>query len=317
MNKHIEEPIKALIELPTWLGDCVMSTPAIDNIVRFYSNVEITIIGPHSSIELIKNHPKVVETIVLDSKIKSVYIPFTKIGFFDVYFSFRRSIRAKLLKLTVIAKKKYQFNHKNFPNRHQVEKYVDFVNQSLSTNYSSGMLVNYLSNSKIKGNKKKLGLNPGASYGSAKRWYPEQFAKVAIALSDQFDIYIFGGVEEKDFANQIENFLISNKIFNYTNLAGKTSISELSNYISNINIFVTGDSGPMHIAASLQIPTIALFGPTNSIETSQWKNANSLIIQKNLDCQPCMKRTCPLNHHNCMKLIDGQEVIDSISIISR
>ena len=73
----------------------------------------------------------------------------------------------------------------------------------------------------------------------------------------------------------------------------------------------------MHLAASLQIPTIAIFGPTNSIETSQWKNANSVIIKKNLDCQPCMKRTCPLKHHNCMKLIEAQEVIDSIPLISK
>ena len=94
-----------------------------------------------------------------------------------------------------------------------------------------------------------------------------------------------------------------------------TSISELSNYISNLDIFVTGDSGPMHIAASLQVPTIAIFGPTNSIETSQWKNANSFIVKKNLDCQPCMKRTCPLKHHNCMKLIEAQEVIESIPLI--
>ena len=72
----------------------------------------------------------------------------------------------------------------------------------------------------------------------------------------------------------------------------------------------------MHLAASLQIPTIAIFGPTNSNETSQWKNSNSVIIKKNLECQPCMKRTCPLNHHNCMKLIKAQEVIDSIPLIS-
>ena len=83
--------------------------------------------------------------------------------------------------------------------------------------------------------------------------------------------------------------------------------------LATLNIFITGDSGPMHIAASLQIPTISLFGPTNSIETSQWKNPNSMILKKNLDCQPCMKKKCPLDHHNCMKLIEADQVIDSIS----
>ena len=117
MNNHIEKPVKALIELPTWLGDCVMSTPAIENIINYYNDIEITIIGPQSSLEVIKNHPKVVKTIALDSKTKSLYIAFTKIGFFDVYFTFRGSMGAKLLKFAVKAKKKYQFNYKNYPNK--------------------------------------------------------------------------------------------------------------------------------------------------------------------------------------------------------
>ena len=71
----------------------------------------------------------------------------------------------------------------------------------------------------------------------------------------------------------------------------------------------------MHIAASFKIPTIALFGPTNEVETSQWNNLNSIIIKKNLECQPCMKRTCPLKHHNCMKHIKAKEVIESIPLV--
>ena len=134
-----------------------------------------------------------------------------------------------------------------------------------------------------------------------------------IELSDEFDIVVFGGKNEQNFAKEIEDYLTKSNIRNYLNLAGKTSISELTNYISKLDIFITGDSGPMHIAASLKIPTLALFGPTNPLETSQWKNPNSLIIKKNLDCQPCMKRTCPLKHHNCMKFIEAKEVINSIS----
>jgi heptosyltransferase II len=315
LNNNIDKPIKALIELPTWLGDCVMTTPAIENIIDHYSNIEITIIGPHSSIEIIKNHPKVIKTIALDSKTKSLFIPLNKNDLFDVFFTFRGSIRAKFLKFRVKAINKYQFNYKNYTNRHQVEKYVDFINHSLSSHYPAGNLINYTN--KPNNNSRILGINPGASYGSAKRWYPEQFAKVAIALSDKFDIMIFGGIGEKDFSQQIEKHLLSNHIYNFQNLAGKTSISELTKHISNLDILVTGDSGPMHLAASLQIPTIAIFGPTDSTETSQWKNPKSIIIKKNLDCQPCMKRACPLKHHNCMKLIDAKEVIDSISLITK
>ena len=173
MNNNIEKSVKALIELPTWLGDCVMTTPAIENIINHYSDIEITIIGPFSSIEIVKNNPKVVKTIALDSKIKSLFIPYTKLGFFDVYFTFRGSIRAKLLKFTVKAKKKYQFNHEKYPHRHQVEKYVDFINHSLSSNYPAGNLISYFNKSKNKKTSRLLGINPGSSYGSAKRWYPE------------------------------------------------------------------------------------------------------------------------------------------------
>ena len=313
MNSGTRKPLKALIELPNWLGDCVMFTPAFDNIINYYNDIEITIFGAKTSIDLIKSHPKVVKTLTIDSKNKFSYKAFAHLGSFDVFFSFRGSIRAKMIKFIIDATDKYQYSHAKYPKRHQVEKYVDFVNECLNTNTSPGNLSCYLSNVKDKGTSRILGINPGGSYGSAKRWYPKQFAKIAIEMSENFDIFIFGGVNEIEFAIEIENNLKRNNISNYLNLAGKTSISELTNYISNLDIFITGDSGPMHIAASLDIPTIALFGPTNPIETSQWKNPHSLIIKKTLECQPCMKRTCPLKHHNCMKLIEVREVIDSIS----
>jgi heptosyltransferase-2 len=68
----------------------------------------------------------------------------------------------------------------------------------------------------------------------------------------------------------------------------------------------------MHVAAAFEVPTVAIFGPTKDDETSQWMNEKSLIVKKNLDCQPCMKRTCPLGHHDCMKLIKAVDVLDSV-----
>jgi heptosyltransferase-2 len=68
----------------------------------------------------------------------------------------------------------------------------------------------------------------------------------------------------------------------------------------------------MHVAAAFQIPTVAIFGPTKDDETSQWMNDKSIIVKKNLECQPCMKRTCPLQHHECMKLITAVEVLDAV-----
>ena len=157
-----------------------------------------------------------------------------------------------------------------------------------------------------------MGINPGASYGSAKRWYPKEFADVAIDLSNQYDIIIFGGPDEKDIANDIEKYLIEKGVDNYKNLAAKITINELINQISNLDLFITGDSGPMHLAAAFQIPTVAIFGPTKDNETSQWMNEKSMIVKKNLECQPCMKRTCPLKHHNCMKMVVASDVLRAV-----
>jgi heptosyltransferase-2 len=303
--------VKILIELPTWLGDTVMATPAIENIVNFYNDAEITFIGSFVSIEALKNHPKVIKKLVLDKKYTSLYKISRDLGSFDAFFSFRSSARSKFLKFLISAKKKHQFDKNKYQDRHQVEKYNDFINDSLATNSAAGKLKIYGHNN-IKSKRKVLGINPGASYGSAKRWYPQEFAKVATGLSNQYNIVIFGGVGEKDIALDVEMSLIEQGVRNYQNLVGKTTISELIGHISNLDLFITGDSGPMHIAAAFQVPTVAIFGPTKDNETSQWMNEKSIIVKKNLDCQPCMRRTCPLQHHDCMNLIKAVNVLSAV-----
>ena len=306
--------MKLLVELPTWLGDCVMATPAIENIVNFHNDVEITFIGSFVSIEALKNHPKVVKTEVLSKKYTDLYKISQELGKFDVFFSFRSSVRSKFLKFLILAKNKYQFDKNQYADRHQVEKYNDFVNEALGVNFPAGKLTLSTINYQLSTNK-TIGLNPGASYGSAKRWYPQEFAKVASELSKKYDIVIFGGASEIDIANDIEKELIKNNVKNYKNLAGKTTISELISKISRLDLFITGDSGPMHVAAAFQVPTVAIFGPTKDKETSQWRNEKSIIVKKNLECQPCMKRTCPLKHHNCMKLIKAVDVLNAFKDI--
>ena len=305
--------MKILIELPTWMGDAVMASAAIENIVNYYDSPEITLIGSSISTEVIKNHPCVKRSHVLTKKYISLIKIVRNLSDFDVFFSFRSSFRSTILKLLVSSKNKYQYKNSQYQNRHQVEKYNDFVNDSLDTNFLAGKLVLYKGKELITNNPKPLvGLNPGASYGSAKRWYPQEFAKVASELSSQYEIIIFGGHNEKDIAADIEKLLVDKGVKNYTNLAGNTTIQELINRISSLDLFITGDSGPMHLAAAFQIPTVAIFGPTNDNETSQWMNEKSMIVKKNLECQPCMKRTCPLKHHNCMKLVEASDVLGAV-----
>ncbi len=301
--------MKILIELPSWLGDTVMVTPSIENLTNHYNNIEITIIGSHIAIEALKHHPNVVKSVILDKKYSFLYKTAKELGHFDLALSFRTSFRSKALLYFIKAKQKFQFS-KKYKNMHQVEKYNTFLNQSLNTSSLPNDLKLYIE--PFHYDKPTLGINPGATYGSAKRWYPEEFAKVAIVLSQKYDIIIFGGPGETKIANDIEKQIKKHGIKNVYNIAGQTTIVELVSKIAGLSKFITNDSGPMHIAAAYKIPTVAIFGPTNHKETHQWMNPRENIIRKEMACAPCMKRTCPLKHHECMKLITAEDVLTTI-----
>ena len=295
------------IELPTWLGDSVMATPAIEELVKKYPDAKLTFFGSYVSVEALKAHPNCTKYIVDESKkSKARLLWLYKIAknqkLFDMAISFRSSFASKLFLNFIKAKEKLQYN-KNAFHGHQVQKYASFLG------FKPEKLKLY--QKPFKYSKKTIGLNPGATYGSAKRWYPKEFAKVADVLSNEYgyDIVIFGGPNEKEIAKEIEDNL---HIKNFINLAGKTSIKELIEKIGGLSGFITNDSGPMHIAAAYGVPTVAIFGPTEYKETSQWMNEKGIIISKNLECSPCMKRVCPLKHHNCMKEITAKDVISTI-----
>ncbi len=295
------------IELPTWLGDTVMTTPAIEGLIEKYPNAKLTFFGSFISVEALKVHPNCVKNIVDKSKKSKsrllwLYKTAKKLGQFDMAISFRSSFVSTLFLKFIKAKEKLQYD-KNAFHGHQVEKYASFLG------FKPKKLKLYQKPFVYKN--KTIGLNPGATYGSAKRWYPKEFAKVADTLSKEYgyDIVIFGGPDEKEIAKEIENTL---HIKNFINLAGKTSINELIEKIGGLSGFITNDSGPMHIAAAYGVPTVCIFGPTDYKETSQWMNEKSVIISKDLDCSPCMKRSCPLKHHNCMKMITADDVIAEI-----
>jgi heptosyltransferase II len=308
--------MRILIELPSWLGDSVMTTPAIENLVIFFKNPDISLLGSVASIGVFRNHPNVTKLYISDKNYLNLYKTIREIGKVDIFISFRGSFRSKFAKFFVSSKSKYQFDKNVFNNGHQVEKYNNFLNHSFQINTKvSNLKVHVKNNNKIINKKKLLGISPGASYGSSKRWYPKEFAKVAIDLSNQYDIIILGGNEEKSMAEDIEEYLIKKGVYNYQNLVSKTSISDLISKIENLDLFITGDSGPMHLAAAFQVPTIAVFGPTNDKETSQWMNKKSVIVKKNLKCQPCMKRKCPLKHHNCMKKVKAKDVLVEVQKI--
>jgi len=307
--------MKVLIETPTWIGDCVMITPSIRNLIDCYKNTDITIIGPESTIQLFKYHPNVNSVYPIEKNtLKTIRFISSLKKDFDIFISYRSSLRTSIFKYFIKASKKYQFNKNLFRSGHQVEKYSDFINSITGIKKNPKKLELFKSQGSLEvkpiNGQIKIGINPGAAFGSAKRWTKKGFFEISIRLSRYGQIIIFGGRSEIDICNLIENALKENNVDNYRNLGGKTDIDSLITEISNLNLFITGDSGPMHIAAAFQIPTISIFGPTISQETSQWKNEFTKIINKNLECQPCMKRSCPLKHHNCMELIKSDEVFE-------
>ena len=279
--------------------------------------VKIVFFGSFAACELFKAHPNCECAIVDDSKkakfrLWRLFWQARSLGKFDAAFSFRSSFASKILLFGARAGRKFIFQKSN-DSAHQVQKYLKFVKAALNLKRADDKLKLYFEPRKF--DAPVLGLNPGASYGSAKRWYPAYFAQVALHFKDKFKIMIFGGAGERDMCEQIEKILRENGA-ECLNLASKTSVRELCENIGGIGqsggIFVTNDSGPMHIAAAYKTPTIALFGPTRFTQTCPWRNKNARILRLNLECMPCMKRVCPLKTHACMKDLSSQAVIQTI-----
>ncbi len=323
--------MKILIILPNWLGDAVMATPAIELLASHHPHASFTFVGSYASIEALKYHPLCSEAIIDETKKASnrfmaTYKLAKKLGEFHLAVTFRNQLHSSLLlRLTgtvvCIARRSW---HSRFLLSHTPKI---STNQHLAIQYSKLAMSNvdnwngevpplalYIEPKKFE--KPNLGINAGATYGSAKRWYPEKFAEVASEFSDKFDILIFGGPGEVEMAKEIEDNLISMDVKNFTNIAGKTNIQELCANIAGCSLFITNDSGPMHVAAAYQVPTVAIFGPTKHKETSQWKNEKSKIVRHDMDCAPCMKRECPLGHHECMKNITASEVIEAVKTLA-
>ena len=157
-----------------------------------------------------------------------------------------------------------------------------------------------------------IGINPGAAFGSAKCWLPERFEELTQRLLQNVDckILYFGDAAGASLVNRI----CEGKDARVVNLAGKTSIRELMAYIKLCKVLVTNDSGPMHLAAALGTPPLALFGSTSDVRTGPYGLGR--VIHKHVDCSPCYKRVCPIDFR-CMKRIEVEEVYTTIQEMLR
>jgi heptosyltransferase-2 len=151
-----------------------------------------------------------------------------------------------------------------------------------------------------------VGINPGAFYGAAKRWFPDRYAAVADALAKRYDarIIIFGSSNDVRVAEEVTAKMASRPVV----LTGRTTLGELMALIKKCRLLITNDSGPMHLAAALDVPQLAIFGSTSEIATGPL-STRAVVIKHPVDCNPCFLRECTTDFR-CMKGVSVERVLE-------
>lgn len=198
--------------------------------------------------------------------------------------------------------------------KHALERYLDLVRQ-LGVNVNEPILkfpVSEEVRGKVKGTLAQRGLSlshlvvihPLAKWPT-KRWPNENFARLAESLLDLGATVVFSGSPED--CGEIKKIMaIMEDNAQALNLAGQTGLKELAALFSLANLVITTDTGPMHLAAAVQVPLIALFGPTAPWRTGPYGNGH-IILRRNLPCSPCFQKKCPTIE--CMNSLPVEEVL--------
>jgi len=150
-----------------------------------------------------------------------------------------------------------------------------------------------------------VGINPGGDREN-RRWAPDRFASVAEKIMERFNakVILLGGPADRNIASYIES-RINSDVFN---LSGEIPLDELACVISRLDLLITNDSGPMHIAAATKTPLVALFGPEDPKLFGPYTEPELyLVIQKDVPCRPCGEKKC--THPSCLDLITPEEVL--------
>jgi heptosyltransferase-2 len=155
-----------------------------------------------------------------------------------------------------------------------------------------------------------IGVSPGAAYGGAKRWFSDRFAEAAahVARERQASIAIFGSREELPICEAVRERAEASG-HRCLNFAGATTLSEFIELAAACDIFLTNDSGPMHIASALGVPTVAIFGATDDEATGPTGD-NTRVVRQSVDCSPCLLRECPIDHR-CMAAVAADRVAET------
>ena len=159
-----------------------------------------------------------------------------------------------------------------------------------------------------------IGISPGAAYGTAKRWPPERFADAAgtLAVARGASIALFGSKTERELCQEVAERMTGHQVVNY---AGQTTLAQFIDLASGCELFLTNDSGSMHIASALGVPTVAIFGATDDTTTGP-TGRNARVVRQAVDCSPCLLRQCPIDHR-CMTGVSAERVVkEALELLS-
>jgi len=359
--------MKILVRGTNWLGDAVMTTPALLRLREKFPDAHITLLTAEKPADLWKRHPAVDEIIsfaptegvfavakklrgekfdlalVLPNSPRSAIEAFLaeipkRIGYARPWRNFflTRTVapRAKAVKMRkrsvaeirqlVSAKPEVRNQKPEYPkSSHQIFEYLHLVGAlGASPEPLPPRLV--VTPDEVETARKKIGLenisqpvfglNPGAEYGPAKRWPMEQFIAAAKEIQRRSNCVwiLFGGKNDSAITNEIESALGASHS-TILNLAGKTSLRELMCLLKCCRVLLTNDTGPMHVAAALGVPVVAIFGST-SPELTGPVSSNEVppsILTANAPCSPCFLRECPIDFR-CMNGISVERVIGAV-----
>ncbi|HWY50350.1 MAG TPA: lipopolysaccharide heptosyltransferase II [Chthoniobacterales bacterium] len=324
------EQLKAfriLIRSSNWLGDAIMSVPAVRAIKKGRPDAHVTILAPKKIAPMWKLISEVDEILSLPNK--SLFSAVRLIGRqerFDVAILFPNSLRAAIEVWRVPRKVGYRGHARGWllnqivrqprrpgPPEHHATRFLriaDDCGADVDLNQPAKTLLPLTSKKK---NKKLLGLCPGAEYGPTKRWLPERFAEAAAAISAQSSAkwILFGTKKDEAIGETIATALGDN----CSNRIGQTTLDQLIEDLGGCRALLTNDTGTMHLAALLGVPVVAIFGSTEPALTGPLGDGH-IIIRHHVECSPCFLRECPIDFR-CMKTVTVPEVVNAVMSILR
>ncbi len=328
---------RILVRAVNWIGDAVMTTPALMSVRQTFPAAEITLLSNPLVGQLLQGHPAVDRVLCFDRKAMHRGLAgrlrlarLLRRERFDLVMILPNSFDAALVPWLAripqrwgkasdgrswLLTKRFHDQHRVVP-EHEVHYYLRLLESFgirgsvtvpflVTTDHEDQAAADLLAAHGITPHDCVVGINAGASFGSAKRWYPERFAGVAQHLAAVWHakIILFGGPDEVAIVTAIDDALAGNCV----NMAGKTTVRQLMAMIKRCSFFVTNDSGPMHIAAAFGVPLVAVFGPTDHLGTAP-VTEKAVIVRQPVDCAPCKLRACP-SDHRCMTAVTVEQVV--------